>query len=1280
VLFRSLHNAGGQVAKVTFAVVDSFIGDCVASLNTETIEALSQGDNASKDESDSQLSHTEPSVVGSDDLDVWSKVGADGENVFKLVEKLTIDAKQTGIYTPEEEMADHLETVSKWCIKSLFFLNSPNVTYEKKNFPRFDKFLASGTELSSSRDVFRTKLDDEDLSKNLVSRWVTLVDNQLTRLRNLQKNRDKFISWSKEAQQVMTGKGKRLSIAVLSHLATQSLDYPSGSEMVQKVRTLSNRANIWSALVTKSFESENKMTMQEAKELFDEGEQLKISCDKLKVLRNALKGAKSWLNRVKRSNFVHGETSSSDVAELIDEHESLDVSLPDEIQKLKQAMKGYCVCRRPYEGFMIGCDSCDEWYHGTCIGVSEAQAERFDKYVCIRCAVEKTFYASANLVVSVIRKWTCRNDLKKSRQNEYQRHQRRVRKEKKDIGKLESEKENLVMRLLSLDQSHLSIIEHAIGSSSSSNKAMISGSDKESIPIPDCSPSRLTSESCSSRKCDTKAHIQKVQTQSHNDSYDCVKHTCEINHSIPFFTPDAVMTPGVPVKKSADDAMDETASIFTQAEQLQDLKAGSIQSAISFKNQSLSLLNGLVDTESENEKEVLIKQIGNISLAIKICQERLRILMLQARERNDLEREEDSCRDAMFRWCVRIRSNILVPSTLDLAEKSRPTVDGSISAAMKMAFQEAEYLNIANLHDFHQVTNSFRCLAWSALAMQTLARKPSLVDFSDLISQCSTLTLPDEKAVRMIKAMIQRTTQWQLRASKVLTASSGETKPFNMEALQSLQDTESEIPLEVPEMETVSCSILDKGKRHCICGGPNDGTFMLGCDKCGLWFHGRCVDIPKVIEGQLEEWICPPCGGNFCVTTKGPSSSCTLSETVTEEKNLPSATKNEIIPHAPTISKLWPPFGLLKSPESIVALGDDCCTIPDDSGPLLPPSKRLSSFEIMQCTDKLLNTRTSVLAAALSATKKELHPPTESMIAALNMCPSGLLVPPRPLVTNKITPLSSPEILLMESLAVQTFKKRQRTEGASCSANPTASQKKTRKDIDRTKHSYDPQKTVSTPGALLASEVTLSVSEGTVESLVDENESLDDLGIIKHCFGFSSHVVASNENVTLPLGILAHEKESFGEILSSQGVESLAKWEVDMGTQNVQEVHCNTGRNLEIECEILVNALDKVEPHNEISRNVSRFSMDQKVLYDAEKALNAEESIVHWPNMQKTTSLELALDSFPPRTCSVGFLSCDSVSNQMPALFVARETRENIPVDPLAPTSQSNEAMVTNYG
>ena len=185
--------------------------------------------------------------------------------------------------------------------------------------------------------------------------------------------------------------------------------------------------------------AEQKMTIQEAKEIFDQGEKLRISSDELKVLRSAIRSARGWLCRVKRSKFDQGETSSSDVEDLIDEHDSLDLALPEEVQKLKQAMKGYCICRRPYEGFMIGCDDCEEWYHGGCIGISEAQAERFDKYVCARCSVQKTFLGSANTVASILRKWTCFKELKKSRQNEYQKHQRKIRKERKDIEKLECE-------------------------------------------------------------------------------------------------------------------------------------------------------------------------------------------------------------------------------------------------------------------------------------------------------------------------------------------------------------------------------------------------------------------------------------------------------------------------------------------------------------------------------------------------------------------------------------------------------------------------------------------------------------------------------------------------------------------------------------------------------------------------------------------------------------------------------------------------------------------------
>uniref|UniRef100_H3C7H1 CXXC-type zinc finger protein 1 n=1 Tax=Tetraodon nigroviridis TaxID=99883 RepID=H3C7H1_TETNG len=46
----------------------------------------------------------------------------------------------------------------------------------------------------------------------------------------------------------------------------------------------------------------------------------------------------------------------------------------------------YCVCRRPdINCFMIGCDSCTEWFHGTCIGISEKTAKAIRVWYCPSC-------------------------------------------------------------------------------------------------------------------------------------------------------------------------------------------------------------------------------------------------------------------------------------------------------------------------------------------------------------------------------------------------------------------------------------------------------------------------------------------------------------------------------------------------------------------------------------------------------------------------------------------------------------------------------------------------------------------------------------------------------------------------------------------------------------------------------------------------------------------------------------------------------------------------------
>jgi hypothetical protein len=50
----------------------------------------------------------------------------------------------------------------------------------------------------------------------------------------------------------------------------------------------------------------------------------------------------------------------------------------------------HCVCKRPFKGFMIGCDSCNDWFHGSCIGITEDDGNKLQKFVCARCTLRQS--------------------------------------------------------------------------------------------------------------------------------------------------------------------------------------------------------------------------------------------------------------------------------------------------------------------------------------------------------------------------------------------------------------------------------------------------------------------------------------------------------------------------------------------------------------------------------------------------------------------------------------------------------------------------------------------------------------------------------------------------------------------------------------------------------------------------------------------------------------------------------------------------------------------------
>lgn len=55
----------------------------------------------------------------------------------------------------------------------------------------------------------------------------------------------------------------------------------------------------------------------------------------------------------------------------------------------------------------------------------------------------------------------------------------------------------------------------------------------------------------------------------------------------------------------------------------------------------------------------------------------------------------------------------------------------------------------------------------------------------------------------------------------------------------------------------------DPNKLWCICNQPHNNRFMICCDTCEEWYHGKCVNITKTMGQQMEaegrEWICLFC-------------------------------------------------------------------------------------------------------------------------------------------------------------------------------------------------------------------------------------------------------------------------------------------------------------------------------------------------------------------------------------------------------------------------------------
>jgi hypothetical protein len=326
-----------------------------------------------------------------------------------------------------------------------------------------------------------------------------------------------------------------------------------------------------------------------------------------------------------------------------------------------------------------------------------------------------------------------------------------------------------------------------------------------------------------------------------------------------------------------------------------------------------------------------------------------------------------------------VRSFVLVPSHEEQAEKARPSPNGTLSPPMSSVIADADALTISDLPDVEAMVNCFKCMSWSLQTLAIIGKKPTLAEMKSVLSLASALKLPDEKAFRTMKLMVQRASQWQGKVRKILAPKPGQTKSFNLDALKELLVGVEDIAVQIPETTKLKIAIKDKGARHCACGGPSDGRFMLCCDKCEIWFHGTCVSVTKDSPGDSAKWLCPSCSREQAPLSLANS---TLTGNDWENMSLDSSDEHDYSYHAPDPTKLWPPFSLLGSIAATEILGGECAAIPDETEIIAIPKEDKYQEKLTFSTEgsAVRGVVTSELATIPSASAPALAPSSETIL------------------------------------------------------------------------------------------------------------------------------------------------------------------------------------------------------------------------------------------------------------------------------------------------------------
>ena len=108
--------------------------------------------------------------------------------------------------------------------------------------------------------------------------------------------------------------------------------------------------------------SSDKITVEDGEKLINSFKQFTKLPPEIEELNLEIEKTKAWETRLRNTGIEEGVADVADLKLLLAEGEDIRMDVSHYLSTLQQATQVYCLCKRSHTGFMVGCDTCDEWY------------------------------------------------------------------------------------------------------------------------------------------------------------------------------------------------------------------------------------------------------------------------------------------------------------------------------------------------------------------------------------------------------------------------------------------------------------------------------------------------------------------------------------------------------------------------------------------------------------------------------------------------------------------------------------------------------------------------------------------------------------------------------------------------------------------------------------------------------------------------------------------------------------------------------------------------------